>query len=77
MSNVNLVGEQEGGIESHSLGACHSVTELVDSLGEKVEVKASVRQASKSGKHKCPRCWKWTSPAEGGLCSRCDVVLNS
>jgi len=30
----------------------------------------------KASKHKCPRCWRFTSEAEDKLCSRCSEVLN-
>ena len=74
VSNVNLVSEREW-LETQE--PCHTISELVDTRGEMVEVKVVVRQASRSGKHKCPRCWKWTSSVEGGLCLRCDGVMNN
>lgn len=30
-----------------------------------------------SSHHKCPRCWKFTTPVEDTLCQRCDDVVNS
>ena len=54
----------------------YSVSEEVDCGGEMVGVQALVRQALRSGKHKCPRCWKWTNLSEGVLCSRCQLVVN-
>jgi isoleucyl-tRNA synthetase len=55
---------------------CYSVSEEVDCDGELVGVEALVRRASRSGKHKCPRCWKWTCIADGALCSRCQLVID-
>ena len=55
---------------------CYSISEEVDCGGELVRVGAVVRQASRSGKHKCPRCWKWTCTADGALCSRCQLVVD-
>lgn len=40
--------------------------------GEEIEV-----VVINSKDHKCPRCWKYTAPAEDSLCHRCDSVLNS
>jgi isoleucyl-tRNA synthetase len=54
----------------------YSVSEEVDCDGEVVTVEALVRRASRSGKHKCPRCWKWTCIADGALCSRCQLVVD-
>lgn len=58
-------------VESHL-----SVSDDVDCRGKIVKVQAVVSKASESGKHKCPRCWKWTSLLEGALCSRCQLVLS-
>ncbi|OLY85018.1 Isoleucine-tRNA ligase [Smittium mucronatum] len=33
--------------------------------------------AKKSDKHKCPRCWKYTSDSVGSLCSRCEPIVKS
>ena len=55
---------------------CYSISEEVDCGGELTRVGAVVRQASRSGKHKCPRCWKWTCTGDGELCSRCQLVVD-
>ena len=31
----------------------------------------------KAKKHKCPRCWKFTSTSEDVLCPRCNKVINN
>lgn len=72
VSKVTLRNEE--GVCDHD--ASYSISEEVDCDGETVRVRALVDQASKSGKHKCPRCWKWTSITEGALCSRCQLVVN-
>ena len=63
--NKEEVGDQDG---------CYAISEEVDCDGEMVRVEVLVRQASRSGKHKCPRCWKWTAISESALCSRCQAV---
>ena len=73
VSKVTLNEEEAVCDQGHG---CYSVSEEVDCDGEMVGVEAQVRQASRYRKHKCPRCWKWTSIAEGALCSRCQTVLN-
>ena len=73
VSRVSL--NNEGVLPSQ--GAYRSLTEEVDSSDGVVEVKVAISPASQSGKHKCPRCWKWTSPTEGALCSRCEMVLST
>ena len=65
--NENEVGDR---------GSCYSISEEVDCEGEMVGVQVVVRQASRSGRQKCPRCWKWTATTEGVLCSRCQVVVD-
>ena len=73
VSNVNLIAAGEE--IAHSEGSHDCVSEAVNCDGEMVEVKALVMPASTSGKHKCPRCWKWTSQLEQTLCSRCELVM--
>jgi isoleucyl-tRNA synthetase len=46
-----------------------------DILG-KFEIEGFEFEVYKASKHKCPRCWKFTSEEEDTLCSRCDEVLN-
>ena len=74
VSKVNLTADEEIASNEKS---CHCVSEAVNCDGKMVEVKALVMPASTSGKHKCPRCWKWTSMLEETLCSRCELVMNS
>ncbi len=71
---VSKVTLSEEGVCDQDHG--YTVSEELDYDGEMVKVEALVRHASRSGKHKCPRCWKWTSISEGALCSRCQAVLN-
>ena len=73
VSRVSL--NNEGVLPSQGLS--RSLTEEVDCSDGVVEVKVAISPASQSGKHKCPRCWKWTSPTEGALCSRCEMVLST
>ncbi|KAK9467054.1 tRNA synthetases class I-domain-containing protein [Lipomyces arxii] len=45
--------------------------------GNQIEIlgaNVNVYVVSPSG-HKCPRCWQFTAPVEGGLCGRCAEVL--
>ena len=72
VSKVTLRNEE--GVCDHDASCC--ISEEVDCDDETVRVQALVNQASRSGKHKCPRCWKWTSIAEGALCSRCQAVVS-
>lgn len=68
LNEEEVVGDRDG---------CYSISEEVDCDGEMVGyVEALVRRASRSARHKCPRCWKWTAFSEGALCSRCQAVLN-
>ena len=55
---------------------CYSISEKVDCDGEMVGVEVLVRRVLRSGRHKCPRCWKWTAVSDGVLCSRCQAVQN-
>lgn len=42
--------------------------------GEKCQVGVGVWRAEERGKHKCPRCWLWTSASRDQLCQRCTSV---
>lgn len=79
VSKVTVREEEEGVRDGAESDCCYSLSEEVDCWdGEAVEVEAQVRRASRSGtRHKCPRCWKWTSTSEDALCSRCQFVVNS
>jgi len=35
-----------------------------------------VIKIKKSPLHKCPRCWRYLAESEGGLCERCEKVVN-
>lgn len=72
VSKAELTGDEVSDQENR-----HSVCEEVDCCGEKVEVQAFVTPVSKSGRYKCPRCWKLTSLSGLAVCSRCDTVLSS
>ena len=55
---------------------------VVDDDGEKQQHRriegggGNIRlKVTRSGLHKCPRCWKRTSAAENSLCARCSQVL--
>jgi isoleucyl-tRNA synthetase len=47
-----------------------------DSLAE-FEVDNKKFIIAKSPKHKCPRCWKYKTKIEDGLCERCDSFVNN
>jgi isoleucyl-tRNA synthetase len=57
---------------------------LVSALCEKEEgevlatfdVEGKEFSVMKSVKHKCPRCWRYASDSEDGLCPRCEKVLS-
>ncbi len=57
---------------------------LVSALCEKEEggvlatfdVEGKEFSVMKSAKHKCPRCWRYASDSEGGLCHRCEKALS-
>ena len=52
----------------------HSYVELVRYGEEECKVQV-VAENAELAKHKCPRCWKYTSSAEDSLCERCTSVL--
>ena len=74
MSKVNLSAADEE--IARNEGSHHCVSEALNCDGEMVEVKALVMPASTFGKHKCPRCWQWTSQLEETLCYRCEQVMS-
>ncbi len=41
-----------------------------------IEDEKFVIKIKKSPLHKCPRCWRYLSESENGLCKRCDEVIN-
>jgi isoleucyl-tRNA synthetase len=48
------------------------------SSGEKLasfEVEGNTFTVHKATAHKCPRCWRYTAPAEESLCARCSEVV--
>src|SRR5574344_1821714 len=45
-----------------------------DLLGS-FKVENSEFKVYKASKHKCPRCWKYSSTEEETLCSRCEEVI--
>lgn len=56
----------------------HSDESGLDYQGEVARVRVSAWPIARSAvpKHKCPRCWKYSSSVAGELCSRCRSVCS-
>ncbi|WP_024789105.1 MULTISPECIES: isoleucine--tRNA ligase [unclassified Lebetimonas] len=58
---VSMIGDE---IEGEEFGEFHTKDEQF------------VIKIKKSPLHKCPRCWRYLAKEEGGLCVRCNKVIN-
>ena len=81
LADILLVSDVSLRMPSHleDIGQCvHSDESGIDYRGEASWVRVSAWPIARSAvpKHKCPRCWKYSSSVSGELCSRCRSVCS-
>ena len=79
LADVLIVSDVGLRTPSHLEDICqyvHSDEGRLEYRGEAASVKVSAWPIGRSAvpKHKCPRCWKYSSSVSGELCSRCREV---